>query len=76
MQPSLFPRCNLLVTLGAMRRAIPPVVAAAVAALVVVGGTVGSASSVELSTPPIPAISGLPILSRPTDLLVPKFVGA
>src|SRR4029079_7346010 len=61
--------------LGAMRRVVPLVVAA-VGALIVVGGTVGSASSVEVSTPPIPAISGLPILSLPTDLLVPKFVGA
>ncbi len=29
----------------------------------------------EITLPPIPAISGLPIPSLPTDLLVPKFVG-
>jgi hypothetical protein len=58
-----------------MRRVVQLVVAA-VAALGAAGGTVGSASAAELSTPPIPAISGLPILSLPTDLLVPKFVGA
>ncbi|MDP9821466.1 hypothetical protein J2S59_001275 [Nocardioides massiliensis] len=30
----------------------------------------------ELSLPPIPAVPGLPIVSLPTDLLVPRFVGA
>ena len=30
----------------------------------------------EVTLPPIPAISGLPIPSLPTDLLVPKFIGA
>lgn len=30
----------------------------------------------ELSLPPIPAVPGLPIVSLPTDLLVPQFVGA
>jgi hypothetical protein len=30
----------------------------------------------ELGLPPIPAVPGLPIPSSPTDLLVPKFVGA
>jgi hypothetical protein len=29
----------------------------------------------EITLPPIPAISGLPIPSLPTDLLVPRFVG-
>jgi hypothetical protein len=32
--------------------------------------------SPEVTLPPIPAIKGLPIPSLPTDLLVPKFVGA
>lgn len=40
----------------------------------------GSASSAKTATglalPPIPALRGLPIPSLPTDLLVPKFVGA
>src|SRR5437868_6372471 len=35
-----------------------------------------SVSPPELSLPPIPAIRGLPIPSLPTDLLVPKFIGA
>ena len=30
----------------------------------------------EVTLPPIPAIKGLPIPSLPTDLLVPKFIGA
>jgi hypothetical protein len=30
----------------------------------------------EVTLPPIPAIRGLPIPSLPTDLLVPKFIGA
>ena len=30
----------------------------------------------EVTLPPIPAIKDMPILSLPTDLLVPKFVGA
>ncbi len=30
----------------------------------------------EVNLPPIPAIRGLPIPSLPTDLLVPKFIGA
>src|SRR5688572_27740198 len=34
------------------------------------------APAAEITLPPIPAISGLPILSLPTDLLVPRFVGA
>ena len=32
--------------------------------------------SPEVTLPPIPAIPGLPIPSLPTDLLVPKFIGA
>ncbi len=32
--------------------------------------------SPEVTLPPIPAVRGLPIPSLPTDLLVPKFVGA
>ena len=35
-----------------------------------------SADSTEIPVPPIPAIAGLPIPSLPTDLLVPRFVGA
>ncbi|MFL6089927.1 MAG: hypothetical protein ACJ71Z_07285 [Aeromicrobium sp.] len=33
-------------------------------------------SQPSLSLPPIPAIPGVPILSMPTDLLVPKFIGS
>jgi hypothetical protein len=33
-------------------------------------------STPEVSLPPIPAIRGLPIPSLPTDLLVPRFIGA
>lgn len=32
--------------------------------------------SPEVTLPPIPAVRGLPIPSLPTDLLVPKFIGA
>ena len=35
-----------------------------------------SADDPEVTLPPIPAIKGLPIPSLPTDLLVPKFIGA
>jgi hypothetical protein len=35
-----------------------------------------AASPSQVSLPPIPAIRGLPIPSLPTDLLVPRFVGA
>jgi len=34
------------------------------------------ASGPELSLPPLPAVPGLPIVSLPTDLLVPRFEGS
>ncbi len=48
-------------------------------AALLVAGPQSSATPVptpEVTLPPIPAISGLPIPSLPTDLLVPKFTGA
>ncbi|MCW2801013.1 MAG: hypothetical protein JWQ70_2485 [Aeromicrobium sp.] len=50
-------------------------VAALTAAL---AGPVNAATkpSPQVTLPPIPALSGLPIPSLPTDLLVPKFIGA
>ncbi len=59
-----------------MRRPLLLTLAAALTALGVGGTTVGAASSAELSAPAIPAVSGLPIPSLPTDLLVPKFIGS
>ncbi|HJR89388.1 MAG TPA: hypothetical protein VJ782_04430 [Aeromicrobium sp.] len=59
-----------------MRRALSLVAGAVVAALGVAIVPVGSASSAELNLPPIPAVSGFPIPSFPTDLLVPKFIGS
>ncbi len=41
-----------------------------------VPGPAASSGPTEITLPPIPAISGLPIPSLPTDLLVPRFVGA
>ncbi len=49
-------------------------------AAVLAASLAGPASSAtprpEITLPPIPAIKGLPIPSLPTDLLVPKFIGA
>jgi hypothetical protein len=48
-------------------------------AALVIAGPQSSAAPVptpEVTLPPIPAISGLPIPSLPTDLLVPKFIGS
>jgi hypothetical protein len=50
---------------------------AALAGLLLGGpGSAASPAPPEITLPPIPAISGLPIPSLPTDLLVPRFVGA
>ena len=40
------------------------------------GPATSATPSPEVTLPPIPAIKGLPIPSLPTDLLVPKFIGA
>ena len=52
--------------------------AAVVLALTLAGaeGTAATSAPPGPTIPPIPAISGLPIPSLPTDLLVPRFVGA
>ncbi len=51
--------------------------ATALAGLVLGGpGAAGTTGAPEFTLPPIPAIAGLPIPSLPTDLLVPRFVGA
>lgn len=56
-----------------MRRALPAFVIAGIAALTCVAAP---APAAEITLPPIPALKGLPIPSLPTDLLVPKFIGA
>jgi hypothetical protein len=48
----------------------------ALAATMLAPGSSASTPTPEITLPPIPAISGLPIPSLPTDLLVPRFVGA
>ena len=58
-----------------MRRVIV-LFATAACALAAPGFVSASAAPPSVSLPPIPAISGLPIPSLPTDLLVPKFVGS
>jgi hypothetical protein len=63
-----------------MNRARTPLVGAVTALLSAIVLAVPSSAeenpSPEVTLPPIPAVSGLPIPSLPTDLLVPKFVGA
>jgi hypothetical protein len=54
---------------------------AGVAAVLLTAGVLAApqssaAPSPDVSLPPIPAVKGLPIPSLPTDLLVPKFIGA
>ena len=48
----------------------------AVLAVTLAGPATSATPTPEVTLPPIPAISGLPIPSLPTDLLVPKFTGA
>jgi hypothetical protein len=60
-----------------MRRALILFAGAAMLTALTLDGSASSAkTSPQLTLPPIPAISGLPIPSLPTDLLVPKFTGA
>src|SRR3954452_17093063 len=60
-----------------MRRTLPLLAGAAMLAAVTLNGTASSAQTLPpVTRPPIPAIKGLPIPSLPTDLLVPKFIGA
>jgi hypothetical protein len=49
---------------------------AAVAGTLLGPGSAARPAPAELTLPPIPAISGLPIPALPTDLLAPRFVGA
>ena len=57
-----------------MRRLLPFAGAVLLAAAVAVPAH-SATPKPEVTLPPIPAISGLPIPSLPTDLLVPKFTG-
>jgi len=50
--------------------------AAAAACLALLIGPTAPATADDPALPPIPALPGLPIPSLPTDLLVPRFVGA
>ncbi len=50
--------------------------AAALVATMLAPTSAASPAPPEITLPPIPAIAGLPIPSLPTDLFVPKFVGA
>ena len=61
-----------------MRRVIAVIAGAACGLLTasVIALPPSSAAEPEVTLPPIPAIKGLPIPSLPTDLLVPRFVGA
>ncbi len=59
-----------------MRRALTLVGAALLTATVLAMPATSSAALPPITLPPIPAISGLPIPSLPTDLLVPRFIGA
>ncbi|MCW2751745.1 MAG: hypothetical protein JWR83_2855 [Aeromicrobium sp.] len=59
-----------------MRRALTLLGAALLTAALAGPVTAATNPSPELTLPPIPAISGLPIPSLPTDLLVPTFTGA
>lgn len=60
-----------------MRRALALIAGATVLAVTALTGPGTAASAApELTLPPIPAVPGLPIPSLPTDLLVPRFVGA
>ena len=56
------------------------VVTSAASCLLAIGAFAAPAFSAtpspEVTLPPIPATRGLPILSLPTDLLVPQFIGA
>lgn len=60
-----------------MRRTLAGLAGAALLATLTLTGpqTAASTPSPNVTLPPIPAISGLPIPSLPTDLLVPKFIG-
>jgi len=58
-----------------MRR-LPALAALVIASALAVPLTSTPASAVEITLPPIPALKGLPIPTLPTDLLVPRFVGA
>ncbi|MDZ5619796.1 hypothetical protein SFC88_03105 [Nocardioides sp. HM23] len=57
-------------------RMLPARVVAAVAALALLLGPMTPTAAAEPTLPPIPALPGLPIPSLPTDLLVPRFIGA
>jgi hypothetical protein len=58
-----------------MHRALTLLGVAALAAAFAGPATAATNPSPEVTLPPIPAISGLPIPSLPTDLLVPQFMG-
>ncbi|WP_322937246.1 hypothetical protein [Nocardioides bizhenqiangii] len=57
-------------------RMLPARVVAAAAALALLSGPMTPTVAAEPTPPPIPALPGLPIPSLPTDLLVPRFIGA
>lgn len=60
-----------------MHRALALLASTAVFSATALAGSPGSArTAMDVTLPPIPAVSGLPIPSLPTDLLVPKFIGA
>src|SRR4051794_15815366 len=60
-----------------MHRALTLLTGAAMLAVTALAGSPSSATTAtDVTLPPIPAISGLPIPSLPTDLLVPRFTGA
>ncbi|MEO6605409.1 MAG: hypothetical protein ABIN55_07330 [Aeromicrobium sp.] len=61
-----------------MRRALSLLAGASVLSALIVAGPQSSAAPdvPPITLPPIPAISGLPIPSLPTDLLVPQLIGA
>ena len=60
-----------------MRRILTLLAGAAVLTALTLNGSASSAKTTpKVTLPPIPAIKGLPIPSLPTDLLVPKFIGA
>ncbi|MGA9100967.1 hypothetical protein [Aeromicrobium sp.] len=62
-----------------MHRALTLLAGAAAGVLTATTLALPAASEIpqpEVTLPPIPAVRGLPIPSLPTDLLVPKFIGA
>jgi hypothetical protein len=60
-----------------MRRALVLLAGAAMLTALTLNGSASSAKTApKLTLPPIPALKGLPIPSLPTDLLVPRLIGA